>query len=43
MTEQVEAALAALDRDETELAQHPAIFEAVNERILAELEQLEGL
>ncbi|HEX9344085.1 MAG TPA: hypothetical protein VF995_10790 [Actinomycetota bacterium] len=43
MTEQVEAALAALDQHEADLAEHPAIFEAVNDAILAELDQLEGL
>jgi hypothetical protein len=42
MTQQVEAALAALDRQETDLAEHPAVFEAINDALLAELEQLEG-
>ncbi len=43
MAEQVEAALAVLDEDGTDLAAHPAVFESINEAILAELDQLEGL
>jgi len=42
MTEQVEAALEALDQQAIDLAEHPAVFEAINDAILAELDQLEG-
>jgi len=41
ISERVEAALAALD--ETDLARHPEVFEAANQALLRELEQLEGL